>query len=165
LTLPPPTHPSIRLKQLDTHARKRFGQNFLASEGTIAGIVRAAGFQPNTTVLEIGPGLGNLTRALLEAGADLTAVELDRDLAAALSEWFVDVPNLRIIQGDAAKQSWPDLFPLEKRPVICVANLPYNVGTGLLQGLVAAPEVFSDLVVMLQREVADRLLAQPGDRD
>ncbi len=169
--IPGPIHPSLRLKALGAQARKRFGQNFLASEGVIAGIVRAAELKPGQRVLEIGPGLGAMTRALLEAGVELTVVELDRDMAGHLRDWLGGCPRLRIIEGDALRQDWAALFdaPADGLPddekIVVVANLPYNVGTTILTELLARPELFSRLVLMLQREVADRVVAAQGDRD
>lgn len=169
--IPGPIHPSLRLKALGAHARRRFGQNFLASEGVISGIVRAAELKPGQRVLEIGPGLGAMTRALLEAGADLTVVELDRDLAGHLRDWLGACPRLRIIEGDALRQDWGALFNVpegglpDDEKIVVVANLPYNVGTTILTTLLASPNIFSRLVLMLQREVADRIIAQQGDRD
>lgn len=168
--LPGPVHPSVRLKAIDAHARRRFGQNFLASEGVIAGIVRAAGLRPGQRVLEIGPGLGAMTRALLAAEVDLTVVELDRDLAGHLRDWLGGSPRLRIVEGDAARQDWSTLLgggrtvlPDDEK-IAVVANLPYNVGTTILTGLLALPGLFSHLVLMLQKEVAERVVAPPGDR-
>lgn len=169
--IPEPIHPSLRLKALGAQARKRFGQNFLASEGVISGIVRAAELKPGQRVLEIGPGLGAMTRALLEAGVQLTVVELDRDMAGHLRDWLGPCPRLRIIEGDALRQDWAALFDApdgglpDDEKIVVVANLPYNVGTTILTSLLARPELFSRLVLMLQREVADRVVAAQGDRD
>ena len=168
--LPGPVHPSVRLKEIDAHARRRFGQNFLASEGVIQGIVRAAHLRPGQRLLEIGPGLGAMTRALLAAEAARTVVELDRDLAGHLRDWLGGSANLRIVEGDAARQDWPALLgggaaqlPAGERWAV-VANLPYNVGTTILTELLRWPGLFSHLVVMLQKEVAERIVAKPGDR-
>jgi 16S rRNA (adenine1518-N6/adenine1519-N6)-dimethyltransferase len=109
--------------------------------------------------LEIGPGLGVMTDRLLAAGGAVTAVELDRDLADYLTERF---PALTLVRGDAAKQDWGTL--LEGGGWKCISNLPYNVGTRIVTGLVRRPETFSRLVVMVQREVAERMVARPGDR-
>jgi 16S rRNA (adenine1518-N6/adenine1519-N6)-dimethyltransferase len=141
-------------------ARKRFGQHFLASPHHVAAIVRRAGVGPGSKVLEVGPGLGVLTEALLAAGADVTAVELDRDLAAFLRE---RLPAVHLVEADAVKVVWADL--LEGGGWTCVSNLPYNVGTGLVTDMVQLPGVFSRLVVMLQKEVADRMVADVGDRN
>jgi 16S rRNA (adenine1518-N6/adenine1519-N6)-dimethyltransferase len=152
-------HPSVILRGLEQRARKRFGQHFLTDVGVVEKMVRRAGIQPGDRVLEIGPGLGILTRVLLAAGADLTCVELDRDLAAYLEE---ALPQVRLIQGDAMRQDWEAL--LVERPVKVVANLPYNVGTHMVMQLLRSPHLFQSIHVMLQKEVVDRMLAPPGNK-
>lgn len=147
------------LRVLEQRARRRFGQHFLAQQGIVDRIVRRASVKPGDRVLEIGPGLGILTHALVEAGADLTAVELDRDLADHIERVF---PQVRLIRGDALHQDWSALFG--EGPVHVVANLPYNVGTRVVMQLVDHPEIFDRIVVMLQKEVVDRILAGPGNR-
>ncbi len=135
-------------------ARKRFGQHFLHAPEVVARIVRAAAIRPGDRVLEIGPGRGALTRALLDAGAELTALELDRDLAAGLRREF---PELRLVEGDGLKIDLEELCP-GPNWIVC-SNLPYNVGTPILVRLLSAPERFRHLVVMLQKEVGERLAA------
>ena len=153
------TRPAALLRQLQGQARKRFGQHFLTSAGTVQKIVARAEVGEGSAVLEIGPGLGVLTEALMAAGAQVTAVELDRDLAAFLRARH---PSLRLIEGDALKQDWAALLPGSGWR--CVANLPYNVGTRLVTELITQPETFERLVVMLQREVAERMVAPAGSR-
>lgn len=152
-------HPREVLHQLEQSAKRRFGQHFLADEFLVDGIVRGAGVSPGDRVLEVGPGLGILTRALLRAGADLTAVELDRDLAAYLRE---ALPAVRLIEGDAARLDWAEVCPGQGWKI--VANLPYNVGTGLVVDWLRGPRRFASLTVMLQWEVVQRLLAPPGSK-
>ena len=155
-------HPSRLLASFGGRARKRFGQNFLASPAVVERIVAAAVDGPEDRVLEVGPGLGVLTGGLLAAGAQVTAVEIDRDLVAFLKERFADQPALRLISADAARVDWSDL--LEGDGWVCAANLPYNVGTGLVIDMLRRPDRFRRLVVMLQEEVALRMLAPPGHR-
>ena len=138
-------------------ARKRFGQHFLTDEGVVTRIVRAARISPGDRMVEIGPGHGILTRALLDAGADLTAIELDRDLVAPLRERF---PALRLVEADALAVDWPTLCPGSGWKV--VSNLPYNVGTHVTMALLREPATFTSVTVMLQKEVVDRLCAEPG---
>lgn len=152
------THPSARLRELEMRARRRFGQNFLVDADAVDRIVRAATIRPGDRVLEIGPGLGVLSRALLAAGAELTAIELDRDLAAGLRE---ELPQLTLVQGDALRVPLAEAAPGEGWRV--VANLPYNVATPLLMRLLGEPARFPTMVLMFQREVGDRIEAGVDD--
>ncbi len=148
-------HPARLLATFGGRARKRFGQNFLASPSVVEQIVAAAVDGPGTRVLEVGPGLGVLTGGLLSAGASVTAVEIDRDLVSFLQDRFADCESLRLISGDAAEVDWSDL--LDGNDWVCAANLPYNVGTGLVIEMLRRPERFRE-------EVAQRMLAPPGHR-
>lgn len=152
-------HPRVLLKRLEQRARRRFGQHFLARPGIVTRIVRAARVEPGDRVVEVGPGLGILTRALLAAGAELTAIELDRDMAQFIREEHSEV---RLIEGDAMRVNLDDDLPGSGWKV--VANLPYNVGTRLVLNWVDMPDRFESLTVMLQKEVVDRILAEPGTR-
>ncbi|MEN0064545.1 MAG: 16S rRNA (adenine(1518)-N(6)/adenine(1519)-N(6))-dimethyltransferase RsmA [Myxococcota bacterium] len=152
------THPKAELRALEQRARKRFGQHFLHDPGVPARIVRAARVVEGDKVVEIGPGLGILTGALLRAGADLTVVELDRDLAAYLRD---RVPGLKVIEADAQKVDWDEVCAPGTK---VVANLPYNVGTHLVMQLLRRPDRFLSITVMLQQEVVQRLLAEPGTK-
>ncbi len=144
-------HPATRLRELEARARRRFGQNFLVGEGIAEMIVARAGARPGERVLEIGPGLGVLTVALQRAGARVVAIELDRDLAAALPEV---APGVELVQGDAMRVPLPSVDRV-------VANLPYNVASPLCLRLL---ELRVPMALMFQREVADRLVAPPGSR-
>lgn len=144
-------HPAARLRELETRARRRFGQNFLVSDGLADAIVARAGVRPGDRVLEIGPGLGVLTAALARAGARVVAIELDRDLAAALPEV---VPDVELVQGDALKVPLPEVQRV-------AANLPYNVATPLCMRLLG---LRVPMALMFQREVADRIEADSGSR-
>jgi 16S rRNA (adenine1518-N6/adenine1519-N6)-dimethyltransferase len=145
------------LRQLESTARKRFGQHFLEDAGIVSRIVRGARLEPGDHVVEIGPGLGVLTRALLAEDVRVTAVELDRDLAAYLRG---ALPDLHLIEGDAAKVDWSTVVEPGAK---VVANLPYNVGTTVVMQLLRSGR-FASITVMLQKEVVDRLMAQPGTR-
>ncbi|MCP4804351.1 MAG: ribosomal RNA small subunit methyltransferase A [Proteobacteria bacterium] len=148
-------HPRETLKRLEQQARKRFGQNFLVNPHAVKRIVRLSKAGPGQKVLEIGPGLGALTRELLATGCDLRAVELDRDLAAHLRE---ELPEVTLVQGDAMKVTLDEMAPGDGWSVC--ANLPYNVSTRILRRLIVEPR-FERLVLMFQKEVADRLSARP----
>ncbi len=122
-------------------------------------MVAGARVEAGDRVVEIGPGLGILTEALVEAQVELVAVELDRDLAAYIRERF---PTVRLVEGDAARVNWAEITPGSGWKV--VANLPYNVGTTVVMQLVRRPETFRSVTVMLQLEVVQRMLAEPGSK-
>jgi 16S rRNA (adenine1518-N6/adenine1519-N6)-dimethyltransferase len=137
-------------------------QNFLADPEILEAILAEAGAAPGRRVLEIGPGLGFLTRGLLEAGAEVTAVELDRGLAALLADEFaepLETGALRLIQGDALDE---DLNRLLTPPFDVVANLPYHITSPILHRLLGETPRPERLVLMVQREVAERIAAPPG---
>ncbi|MDP2315926.1 MAG: 16S rRNA (adenine(1518)-N(6)/adenine(1519)-N(6))-dimethyltransferase RsmA [Pseudomonadota bacterium] len=150
-------HPATRLKELETRARRRFGQNFLVSTEAVDRIVSAAGLTPQDHALEIGPGLGVLTERIRQTGADLRCIEIDRDLAAALRELW---PDLVLIEADAMHVDLDATCPGPGWKVI--ANLPYNVATPLLLRFLARPDIFSTMVLMFQREVGERIQAGPS---
>jgi len=142
-------------------ARKRFGQHFL-EPAWVTKLVDALDAQPGDTFLEIGPGRGALTVPLAARVKTLLAVEIDRDLAAALPS---RVPEVRLLQGDFLDVNLTDLLRDVPRPVRVVGNLPYNVASPILFKLLHDAEdgrVLKDATLMLQKEVADRLVARPG---
>ncbi len=141
-------------------ARKRFGQNFLVDEGIIESIVRGIAPQRSDTVIEIGPGLSALTKPLLQSLDRLTAVEIDRDLAARLRRQYPD-ERLTVVEGDALQVDFAALGS-ELR---IVGNLPYNISSPLLFHLIAYADDVVDQHFMLQREVIDRMVAAPGSSD
>ena len=146
-------------------ARKRFGQHFL-EPAWVEKVVAAVDPQPGDTFLEIGPGRGALTIRLAPRVARVIAVEIDRDLAAALPG-AVPTP-LHVVEGDVLDTDLAALLASEPAPVRVVGNLPYNVATPILFRLLAAAgggRQLSDATVMLQKEVADRVVARPGSRD
>jgi len=145
-----------------THrARKRFGQNFLHDPGIIQRIVRSIAPQRDNHLVEIGPGLGALTRPLLEAAGALEVVELDRDLVPRLAQELGEHGALRIHQADALEFNFCALAQGDK-PLRVVGNLPYNISTPLLFHLLEQSQCISDMHFMLQQEVVDRLAAAPG---
>jgi 16S rRNA (adenine1518-N6/adenine1519-N6)-dimethyltransferase len=148
---------------LDRHGlrpSRALGQHYLADPNTARRIVRLAGVQPGDSVLEIGPGVGSLTLALAEAGARVTALELDRHVLPALEEVVVDAPEVRVVQGDALEVDLADLLDSGPRWSV-VANLPYNVATPIVVRLLESEPRVSSLLVMVQREVGERLAASP----
>ena len=148
------------------HFSKSMGQNFLVKEWVPRRIVSEAGIGKDCGVLEIGPGIGVLTRELCAAAGRVISVELDRSLLPVLDETLCDFDNVRVVNGDALKLDLAALANKEftgLRPVVC-ANLPYNVTTPLLQALLA-PGLFDEITVMIQKEVAQRICAKPGTPD
>ena len=143
-------------------ARKRFGQNFLCDGNIIYGIVQAIAPQPGQSLVEIGPGLGALTAPLAEAAEQLTVIELDRDLALRLRLR----PNLRVIESDVLKVDFAQLAAdLQAQKLRVAGNLPYNISTPILFHLLQYVDVIADQHFMLQKEVIDRMLAQPATSD
>jgi 16S rRNA (adenine1518-N6/adenine1519-N6)-dimethyltransferase len=144
-------------------ASKALGQNFLLDEQLLARIAAIPGDLADRAVLEIGPGPGGLTRALLRAGARVTTIEMDSRCQPALAELGEAFPGrLRTIEGDALKL---DHDLLMGEPYAIVANLPYNVGTALLVGWLSGenwPPCWTSLTLMFQHEVAQRIVAPPG---
>jgi 16S rRNA (adenine1518-N6/adenine1519-N6)-dimethyltransferase len=150
------------LKAAGLRARHALSQNFLADPEVLEAILDEASPRPGRRVLEIGPGLGLVTGGLLGAGAAVTAVELDTGLAAFLRDRFADPledGQLRLIEGDALDQ---DLVGLVEPPYDVVANLPYHITSPILHALLGTPPRPERLVVMVQREVAERIAAPPG---
>ncbi len=144
--------------------RRRFGQNFLHDAGVIAQMIDAIDPQPGEHFLEIGPGRGALTYPLLAAGVELTAIEIDRDLAAALRQRAAaEHSALHVIEDDALNQPVATWQPAEKA-LRMVGNLPYNLSTPLLFHLTQAMPAANDLHVLLQREVVERMAASSGSR-
>jgi 16S rRNA (adenine1518-N6/adenine1519-N6)-dimethyltransferase len=157
----PPLREVIRRHGLT--ASKALGQNFLFDGQLLARIARVPGDLAGQEVLEVGPGPGGLTRALLAAGAQVTAIERDHRCIPALEELAAAYPGkLRLIEGDALEIDAPALF--EGKPHI-VSNLPYNVGTALLIGWLSADWApwWQSLTLMFQKEVAERIVSEAGD--
>lgn len=140
--------------------RKRFGQNFLQSQTVIAAIVRLIDPHPEDNLVEIGPGLGALTIPLLQHVNQLTAIEIDRDLHAGLLALPLAAARLKLIDADALSVNY-DQFGKNLR---LVGNLPYNISTPLLIHLLRHLGVIRDMHFMLQAEVVDRIVAEPGSK-
>lgn len=152
-------HPSSHL--IPHHASKRFGQNFLNDQATIRRIIDALDPRTDETIIEIGPGRGALTGPLLERARSLVAVEFDEKLIPLLTEKFGAQTHFKLVQSDALTTDFCDAI----RPAMSarvVANLPYNVATAILQRLIEQRHCLNELVLMLQREVVERIIAGPG---
>ena len=138
---------------------KALGQHYLADPNTARKVARLGGIEPGETVLEVGPGLGSLTLALRQAGAAVVAVEADARLLPALAEVLGDDPLVRVEVADALRVDLAALAPEARR---LVANLPYNIAATLVLKVLAEAPAIAHQVVMVQREVGERLAAAPG---
>lgn len=149
--------------------KKRFGQNFLHDDNKMQAILQASELQPGQLVLEVGAGTGALTSRLLEAEAKVVAVEVDRDLWPILDQQFAGAVNLTLIRGDVLQGKHhlnPEVVSaVGDQPFKLIANLPYNVASPLMINLVCQFPQMSHAVVMVQKEVGDRLSAKPGGKD
>jgi 16S rRNA (adenine1518-N6/adenine1519-N6)-dimethyltransferase len=149
---------------VEPHPSKRLGQHFLRDQRTIERIIEALNPKADETIIEIGPGTGALTATLVERAGRVVAVEFDNKLAPLLSERFAEAANFRLLMADALTTD----FCAEIRPASSarlVANLPYNISTAILQRLIAQRVCLEEMVLMLQREVVERVLAAPGTSD
>ena len=140
--------------------RRDLGQNFVADANTVRRIARLAEIGPRDHVLEIGPGLGSLTLALAETGATVIAVEIDRGVVPVLREITAELTNVTVVEGDAMHLDWATLLAGDDNWVM-VANLPYNVATPLVCDVLDFVPQVARMLVMVQREVAERMCAAP----
>ena len=160
IALPPLNIPSL-LRQYGLHPHKGLGQNFLQDDQLLQKIVNAADLEPEDDVLEIGPGLGNLTRHLALAAHSVTAVELDQRLLPILNSTIAPYPNVRLVQGDIL-----ELNPAELMDVpgyIVVANIPYYITSAVIRHLLESQPCPRRIVLTVQQEVASRICTTPGN--
>jgi 16S rRNA (adenine1518-N6/adenine1519-N6)-dimethyltransferase len=148
----------------EPYPSKRLGQHFLRDQRTIHRIIEALAPKPEETIVEIGPGTGALTSVLVERAGRLIAVEFDNKLTPLLTERFGSFPNFKLLMADALTVNFCDEI-LPARTARLVANLPYNISTAILQRLIAQRACFEEMVLMLQREVVERVLAPAGTSD
>jgi 16S rRNA (adenine1518-N6/adenine1519-N6)-dimethyltransferase len=153
------------LRERGLAPKKSFGQNFLQDVAIASQIAELATTPAGGTVLEIGAGAGALTAPLAERAASVIAVERDRDLVPVLTELFADAAHVRIVEADAAQLDWLALLREGPAPHVVAGNLPYQITGRLIELAVHAASDLERAVFMVQREVADRLAAQPGDDD
>jgi 16S rRNA (adenine1518-N6/adenine1519-N6)-dimethyltransferase len=142
------------------HPSRALGQNFVVDPNTVRRVARLAEVGAGDHVVEIGAGLGSLTLALVETGADVTAIEVDRGLVPVLRS-VVEPSGVRVIEADALKADWPAILGSDRW--VLVANLPYNVATPLIADLLDGVPQIHRMLVMVQREVGERLAASAGD--
>ncbi|HMQ04543.1 MAG TPA: 16S rRNA (adenine(1518)-N(6)/adenine(1519)-N(6))-dimethyltransferase RsmA [Pyrinomonadaceae bacterium] len=152
--------------------KRSLGQNFLVDAQVIDRIVDAVAPKETDTIVEIGPGQGALTERLVASGATVIAVELDRVLSSRLEVKFSNVGNFSVVEGDALSTDFAELLvnsssasDSTQANAKLAANLPYNISTPILQRLIEQRATFSELVLMFQKEVADRITAEPGNRE
>lgn len=151
-------------KGAEPYPSKRLGQHFLRDQRTIHRIIEALAPKSDETIVEIGPGTGALTTALVERAGRLIAVEFDSKLTPLLHERFGNFANFKLLMADALTVDFcAEIHPA--RSARLVANLPYNISTAILQRLIAQRNCFEEMVLMLQREVVERLLAPAGTTD
>jgi len=156
------------LEQNKLRPRKKFGQNFAIDNTMLEKLMDAAELHPSDTILEIGPGIGTLTERMLSFGADVIAVEIDRGFCELLSHHFKDRPNFSLIEGDFLKyktqQELMAKLSTIKTPIKVIANVPYYITTPIITTLFLSGVPYSSIVLTIQKEVAQRLAAQPGTK-
>lgn len=148
----------------EPYPSKRLGQHFLRDQRTIQRIIDALAPTTDETIIEIGPGTGALTSELVKRAGRVVAVEFDGKLAPLLSERFTDFPNFKLVMADALTTDFCAAI-LPARSARLAANLPYNISTAILQRLISQRACLSEMVLMLQREVVERVLAPAGTTD
>lgn len=154
------------LNKYDLHFNKRYGQNFLIDENIVRKIVEAGNVHKSDTVLEVGPGIGTMTQVLAEAAGKVYSVEIDKKLIPVLAETLEDYDNVEIVQGDILKTDIPGLLQtdLQENPLKIVANLPYYVTTPIIMGFLESDLPIEQMTFMIQKEVGERLCAEPGTK-
>lgn len=158
--------PRELLRRRGLHPKKSWGQNFLGDEDILARIATAAQVGPGNLVVELGAGLGHLTQALLDTGAQVIAVERDRDMVVSLKHTFKDEPRLTLLEANAATLDLATLVQGVTPAVLTVVgNLPYQLSSSILFAMLAQRQWVRRLVFLLQAEFVERMVAGPGGRD
>ena len=158
---------SIRkeLKEYGLIPKKGWGQHFLIDRNILNKVIRTAQVNEKDVVLEVGPGLGEMTVGLAKKAKKVIAVEIDPKMVEILKKKMMDYPNVEVVKGDILKVDFDKLLHQGKDPVKVVANLPYQISTPLLFRFIESRELFSTLTLMLQKEVAERMVASPGGKE
>jgi len=158
---------SIRqeLREYGFFPKKRLGQHFLVDRNILNKVIRTAEVGKEDVIVEVGPGLGEMTLALARLAKYVIAIEIDAKLVEVLKKKSADFPNVEVVKSDILKVDFKHFFKKEGQPIKVVANLPYQISTPLLFRFIEAKEVFSTLTLMLQREVAERMVAPAGGKD
>ena len=152
-----------RIRESNLRYKQSLGQNFLYDEDLLAELTAAAGVTKDEDVLEIGPGCGSLTKHLCRAADRVLAVELDERLIPLLQAFLAEYKNLTVVQGDVMSLNLREVTKDLKKPFAVVANIPYYITTPLIKLLLSGGLPVSRLALMVQQEVADKILAQPGE--
>lgn len=159
-----PHHPIVTSPTPSSSSKRRFGQNFLVDRNIVDHIIDAVQPRADETIIEIGPGRGVLTSRLIERAGRVVAIELDRDLVPRLREQFAGAENLKLVEADALNVDFCAAIAPASRARV-VANLPYNIATAILQRLIEQRNCISEMTLMLQREVVDRITAEAGSSE
>ena len=152
-----------RIRESNLRYKQSLGQNFLYDENLLAELTAEAGVTKDEDVLEIGPGCGSLTKHLCDAAGQVTAVELDERLIPLLQAFLAEKKNLTVVQGDVMTLDLKEVTAGLRKPFAVVANIPYYITTPLIRLLLESGLEISRLALMVQQEVADKILAEPGD--
>ena len=153
------------LAQYGVTPRKKWGQHFLVDRNILNKVIRTARVEKEDVVLEVGPGLGEMTLALARQVKRVIAIEIDLKLVAILNKKMKDYPNVEVVKGDILKVDFRQFLKREGHPIKVVANLPYQISTPLLFRFIESKEAFSTFTLMLQKEVAERMVAPPGRKE
>ncbi len=153
------------MKKYNIKANKNLGQNFLISEDVVEKIVESADIKKDELIIEIGPGLGTLTKHLLEKSGKVICIEIDPKMIKILEDRFALYTNFEIINEDVLKVNLQEIIKKEKRTCKIVANLPYYITTPIIMKLLENKLEIDSITVMIQKEVADRLIAKPGEKE
>ena len=152
-----------RIRESNLRYRQDLGQNFIYDDALLASLAEAAGVTKDEDVLEIGPGCGSLTKHLCRAAGHVLAIELDERLIPLLQGFLSEEKNLTVVQGDVMTLNLGEVTAALKKPFAVVANIPYYITTPLIRLLLSGDLPVSRLALMVQKEVADKILAQPGE--
>jgi len=153
------------MKTYGLFPRKRLGQHFLVDPNILNKVIRTAQVGKEDVVLEVGPGLGAMTLVLAREVKKVIAIEIDRKLVAILKEKVTGHPNVEVVESDILRVDFKHFFQKEGHPIKVVANLPYQISTPLLFRFIESKEAFSTFTLMLQKEVAERMVAPPGKKE
>lgn len=159
-----PSQTRAALEDLDHQPKRHLGQNFLIDANIVRKSIALAGPQPGEAVLEIGPGLGTLTRALLQCGVRLYAIEQDPVLCRHLENSLGSTPDFHLLEGDACREPLAGYRPSAAEPYLIVANLPYAISSPWMEAVLEQPVLPRGIVILVQKEMADRMTATTGSK-